>query len=316
MRAARAGEYRAVKDLLANLVLRDDLRHRDLRLLEWMLAEDEGHLVPEPIDSKPVFLLSAGWRTGSTLVQRLLTSPKKCLIWGEPFGDLGVTTRLALTVARLGPPSPYRNLTLSNFGTELTSEFIANLNPTVPDVRNAHRAMHEELFAKTAKAAGYERWGAKWVRLDGFHAIYLKWVYPGCRLVFLVRHPLACWKSYQGKQWYLIRSDRAVTGRLRFFAHWRHLASSFFSVRQRLGALMVRYEDLLTAPERVSELSRHVCLDLNLGALASVVGSSGERGAVSLIDTIACSIMAGDVSKRLGYRVGKASADGGVASSG
>ena len=33
---------------------------------------------------EPVFLLASGWRTGSTLVQRLIV--RSCFTWGEPFG--------------------------------------------------------------------------------------------------------------------------------------------------------------------------------------------------------------------------------------
>src|SRR5262245_32576620 len=33
----------------------------------------------------PIFLLSSGWRSGSTLVQRLINSDSSVLMWGEPF---------------------------------------------------------------------------------------------------------------------------------------------------------------------------------------------------------------------------------------
>src|SRR5262245_37805430 len=44
-------------------------------------------------DQQPVFVLAAGWRSGSTLVQRALMS--QCLVWGEPFGHGGLIERLA-----------------------------------------------------------------------------------------------------------------------------------------------------------------------------------------------------------------------------
>jgi hypothetical protein len=46
---------------------------------------------------QPVFVLSAGGRTGSTLVQRLFISTKQILVWGEHNGllvrGLGEVTR-------------------------------------------------------------------------------------------------------------------------------------------------------------------------------------------------------------------------------
>ena len=44
-------------------------------------------------EEEPVFVLAAGWRSGSTLVQRALMS--QCQIWGEPLGHAGLIERLA-----------------------------------------------------------------------------------------------------------------------------------------------------------------------------------------------------------------------------
>ena len=34
----------------------------------------------------PIFLLATGWRTGSTLLQRILVTDPHLLLWGEPLG--------------------------------------------------------------------------------------------------------------------------------------------------------------------------------------------------------------------------------------
>ena len=44
---------------------------------------------------EPVFLLAAGWRSGSTLVQRLLASSGELLMWGEPYDHCGLIRSLA-----------------------------------------------------------------------------------------------------------------------------------------------------------------------------------------------------------------------------
>ena len=36
----------------------------------------------------PIFLLSTGWRAGSTLLQRILVTDPRLLLWGEPLGDM------------------------------------------------------------------------------------------------------------------------------------------------------------------------------------------------------------------------------------
>ncbi|MDA1050975.1 MAG: hypothetical protein O3C40_10910 [Planctomycetota bacterium] len=42
---------------------------------------------------RPVFVLAAGWRSGSTLLQRMLMP--ECFIWGEPYGHSGMLQSLA-----------------------------------------------------------------------------------------------------------------------------------------------------------------------------------------------------------------------------
>ena len=45
------------------------------------------------LEKGPVFLFSAGWRSGSTLLQRLITHGGEVMMWGEPFGALDALTR-------------------------------------------------------------------------------------------------------------------------------------------------------------------------------------------------------------------------------
>src|SRR3954454_6805561 len=56
---------------------------------------------------EPVFVLAAGWRSGSTLLQRALLS--HCFVWGEPFGHAGLLERMAdpLRTVNKGWPEPH-----------------------------------------------------------------------------------------------------------------------------------------------------------------------------------------------------------------
>ena len=49
--------------------------------------------VQSPSTDEPVFVLAAGWRSGSTLLQRMLM--RHCLVWGEPFGRAMLIDSLA-----------------------------------------------------------------------------------------------------------------------------------------------------------------------------------------------------------------------------
>ena len=54
----------------------------------------------EPDTEAPIFVLASGWRTGSTLLQRILVTDPDVLLWGEPLGDLGLLSNIAEMLAQ------------------------------------------------------------------------------------------------------------------------------------------------------------------------------------------------------------------------
>ena len=77
-----------------------------LKQLQNVISDDD----IDKDQEQPIFLLSAGWRSGSTLLQRLIMSDPRVLIWGEPFDECGMIQGFAntLTAFRPGwPPEDY-----------------------------------------------------------------------------------------------------------------------------------------------------------------------------------------------------------------
>ncbi len=135
------------------------------------------NLAGQDDEDSPVFILAAGWRSGSTLLQRLLS--ERCLIWGEPYGHAGLIPSLADPIRCFTDRWPEPHHFYRGHPPEaLATTFIANLYPGVSDLRRAHRGFFERLFAEPARAAGHDRWGLKEVRLDADHALYLRWLFP------------------------------------------------------------------------------------------------------------------------------------------
>ena len=58
---------------------------------------------PRDDATSPIFLFSAGWRSGSTLLQRLVMSDKQVLIWGEPYDECGPVQAMAQTMKPSAP---------------------------------------------------------------------------------------------------------------------------------------------------------------------------------------------------------------------
>jgi hypothetical protein len=61
-------------------------------VIETIRARWPDALEQTPTDS-PVFILAAGWRSGSTLLQRMLMP--ECFVWGEPYGHSCMLQQLA-----------------------------------------------------------------------------------------------------------------------------------------------------------------------------------------------------------------------------
>lgn len=269
-----------------------------------------GDAAREP--ESPIFLLSAGWRSGSTLLQRLIMSDSRALLWGEPFDECGVIQAMAASVRafrRGWPPPEYY---LSHHGDvkpgELADDWIANLFPAAAELRDGHRAFFEATFAAPARRAGAARWGIKEVRLTAEHAHYLRWLYPNARFLFLYRNPLDAYQSYcrYGRNWYDTWPDKPVFTPASFGRHWKLLIEGFLREEKALGALLVRYEEMVAGKEEVlGAIERYLDLRLDRSLLGRKIGSSergGKQAPVSKLEKSLLKRAVAPCAGELGYR--------------
>jgi hypothetical protein len=220
-------------------------------------------LEPLPAAGSPVFLLSAGWRSGSTLLQRIVVSSGEVLIWGEPYGRAGIVPTLSRAMLAFQPDWPAAaaiavDEDLTSAG--LHDQWIANLYPEPRAVRDSLRAMLDSLFAAPARRRGFGRFGLKEVRFSATDAFLLQWLYPDARFVFLVRNPWDAWSSMKGGTWYLRWPDYAVNTATTFAKVWQGLLASFVQWEGDSGMLL-RYEDLKRPDWSLDPLRTHLALD-------------------------------------------------------
>ncbi len=254
--------------------------------------------------SSPVFLLSAGWRSGSTLLQRLLCSDETTLMWGEPFGDQLPISRLSASLREFTENDGCLKYSIAKLDGKLSSEWIANLNPGIENLRAAHLAYFEKLFAEPAAKRGYLRWGVKWVRLTGFDAWYLKWLYPDAKIIFLVRHPLSAYRSYRGKRWYTVRPDHRVSGVVSFLAHWKYLTESFIEQGEALGAKTIRYQDILQDSEFQHDLAQFAGVEIDGSLLVEKLGArSSKQSSIRTHERISCHWMTRHLIRQLNLSI-------------
>jgi hypothetical protein len=270
--------------------------------IRFLAEQSDGQSYAADPDDAPIFVLSAGWRSGSTLVQRLIASDASVLMWGEPFEDYGIVHRLTQTIELFGPGDAHLSNSIEHLQGALSNQWIANLNPGAAALRSAHRAFFETLFSNPAKARGYRRWGCKTVRLNANHAHYLRWVFPEAKFVFLIRHPLHSFASYRGRRWFYLRPGLQVRHSRQFLGHWQKLASSFLAQSAALGALVVRYEDLKAGNPTVDALGRHLGVRINYDVLTEKIGASADKRQPTNVWTrLVLGRQLGDLCDRLGY---------------
>jgi Sulfotransferase family len=178
---------------------------------------------------EPVFVFGSGWRCGSTMLQRMLL--RECMVWGEPFGSSGLIERLAQPLQRFEPHWPLDEwfLEKAHWSSNLSEEWTANMYPSVQCFLDAYVEFFRKLLAEPSRQRGYSRWGLKEVRYGIEHAVYLQWLFPRARFLFLVRNPYESWASYRriGARVMRFWPEALITTPEQFGVHWIQLADGF-----------------------------------------------------------------------------------------
>jgi hypothetical protein len=244
---------------------------------------------PEPPADEPVFIFSAGWRTGSTLLQRLVMSSGKVLVWGEPYTNCEIIRQLAGSLQAITPDFPPDRFFIKAHreqGLDFNA-WVANLYPDPECFLQAHRAFFQSLFAGPALAESYPAWGVKVTRLEQAHAIYLKWLFPRAKFLYIYRNPYAAYQSFRPfrKQvWYAHWPNRPMLTSTAFGRHWRTLLAGFLAGYQEVGGRLIKYEDLCSGQLSIDSLEEYLQLRLDRAVLSVRVASrrpySGQEPAV------------------------------------
>ncbi len=110
---------------------------------------------------RPIFVFSAGWRTGSTLVQRILCSHPDIHIWGENHGVVGLLQQAYEEIAGLRSLAAQHTTEFEKHGS---NGWLAMMNPPPSCFCDGIRALLELYLRQPALQLGAARWGFKEVR--------------------------------------------------------------------------------------------------------------------------------------------------------
>ena len=278
---------------------------REIRLdnynetIKYLTETNKSSTLQSEDRESPIFIFSAGWRSGSTLLQRLICSEKNILLWGEPYGDRVPICRLSSSINGLTENDPHIKYSIDKLSGDISKSWIANLNPGTEYLCKAHRAFVDKIFSHPAKENGFDRWGCKWVRLTAYHAQYLKWLYPQSKLLFLVRNPFDAFLSYKQKKWFTVKPHYKVDNVLKFMAHWRYLSESFINERERLGAILVRYESLSSC-STLDIIDSYLGIKVNRNVLSHTVGARDKsKLKLTIYEKLICQVFSSAIIKSL-----------------
>ena len=260
-------------------------------------------------ESTPIFILSAGWRSGSTLLQRLVSSNPKVLIWGEPYDHALLFNQLSLPLGAFHAKWPLDRWFATSDTSNLTRSFIANYYPPMQELKKAHYAFMRALFESPAASLGRPIWGVKTVR-QATISRYLKWLYPKAKFLYLIRNPYNAYKSlkkilgYSRVTLFLRWPDYIVSTAAAFAVLWRFCLESFLRDSEATGAIFISYEALLNDPAMFEKLQSYLNLELDRDVLnirADFQHSSHEESKITLKERAIIRFVAGEFASLLGY---------------
>jgi len=235
---------------------------------------------------RPIFIFSAGWRSGSTLLQRLLVSRGGVLIWGEPYTLCDYIGRLAESLRTFSdvfpPPEFFLQFHEGASVADIQEKWIAHLYPEPRDLREAHRAFLLTLMSAPAVRRGYERWGLKDCKYGIEHAVYLKWLFPRSKFFFVYRNPYHAYRSFRLFGAYMRWPDGPVFTARQFGELWTRLMQGYRARHAEVDGMLVKYEDLVGGRISVDEIGTFAGVECDRGVLGENISGRGKRDLVPL----------------------------------
>lgn len=275
----RQGLLRASHGLVTRLKREEDVPDPIHGLGELVRATEKESSPCRHDDEVPVFLLATGWRTGSTMMQRLLMTDTSLCMWGEPHGRMGILSRISDMVASFDRAIAPDSVILKSRSIQLSGEWIANLYPHTSTLRQSIQSMVYEWLAVPARELGFQRWGMKEVRLGYGDAAVLSWLFPRARFVVITRDPFDAYRSalQLGPLWERW-PDRLVRDAYAYGQIWNRLAISWSHAPKEFPARVFRLEEMSDTSPAVCGLSDFCSLNLNPSLALSKKVGAGRAG--------------------------------------
>jgi hypothetical protein len=252
---------------------------------------------------RPVFIFAICWRTGSTLLQRVINASGQIFIWGEPAFLPEAAALFNRLQDYLGRVEHNREKAFQG----KVGAWIPVVSPPPERAVNAFRVFFDELYARETSDRGMNRWGFKEVRSQAVsHIKLLREIFPHARFIFLVRDPYDTYKSVKGKKFFSRFKDPFQPVKI-----WNKNAIEFLRDKEiEEICLLVRYEELIQQSQDNHQLLEKIALHIQIeisGKMFQEIGSQTDpSGAGTHLDEDEIRVISGIVensAQQLGYEI-------------
>ncbi|MDG3088644.1 sulfotransferase [Vibrio hannami] len=225
-----------------------------------------------------VFIFSACWRTGSTLVQRFFNTSDDLLIWGEPNFLLPFGNAFDKSVGHFKSVA-WQQEVVEKQGFQKAWSPV--LNPKVETLLEGYRAFFNTTYGLELTKFGKSRWGFKEVRQNAYqHASMMKQLFPDSKIIFHYRNPYDVYESLLGTDFH--KNFQGPFQPMRFWA--KNMRDFLDSEKvEKLDALVISHEEFVaeaTSQQVMQELANFTNTKLTEKMKATIqlkVGATSQQ---------------------------------------
>ncbi|MEQ6901066.1 sulfotransferase [Nocardioides sp. YIM 152588] len=261
------------------------VRYRLARATNYPPLPTDAHQTKRPT-RPPVFVISAGWRSGSTAVQRLIVSSGEVFVWGEPFPTARLLPRLQRIAAEVGvvDGQPDRTIAPSQIGPHMSTAWIATTNPAASTIMAGIKEMLETVYWTPLQETSFTSWGIKEVVTTPEQLRLLAETFPDAHFVCIVRNPISAYRSFRK---FVISGVATKPGQFAklewikgprgYSRNWIRVARAFRTYRDDPRFHIFRHEDIAGDPDFPDALGQSLGLRLDPAVWRTVVGATEKR---------------------------------------
>lgn len=196
----------------------------------------------------PILISSPTRRSGTTLIQRLLTSAPNTIIYGETCAnDIMMLTNLYTSkVSYLESSKNWRNKQLKSVLNGEVNQWIPDLMPDIDKYLEAVKSSFYSIFnhyESFAKEHDKTIWGTKLPEWNVYNLNLVKTFFPECKIIYVIRDLGDCLRSAKA-----INMVQGMEETKRFCMLWRQ--NFDFALQNFIGerVLHLQFNDLISKP--------------------------------------------------------------------